>query len=331
MATVLVTGGAGYIGSVCCAQLIQSGHEVLVVDDLSTGYKEAIPAAVPFYQADIRDEREMRRILAEHPVDVVFHFAAKALIPESMSNPGLFFDENVAAGIRLLEELRRAKVHRIVFSSSAAVYGNPDKIPILEDDPKVPMNSYGETKLMFEQILAWYVRAYGWGVAALRYFNACGACGSLGERHEPETHIIPLLLQAAAGETEVFKIYGTDYPTPDGTCLRDYVHVLDIADAHIRTMSLLDSPGMYTFNIGTGCSYSVRQVMQTVESVTGKRIRSRAKERRQGDPPVLCASPEKLTRTLAWKPIHSDLINIVQTAWAYQQGVRGELSTRSLR
>jgi len=326
MASVLVTGGAGYIGSVCCAQLVQNGHEVLVVDDLSTGYKEAVPAAVPFYQADIRDQRKIRRILADHPVDVMFHFAAKALIPESMSNPGLFFDENVASGIRLLEELRRAKVRRVVFSSSAAVYGSPERIPVLEDDRKAPVNSYGETKLMFEQILAWYVRAYGWGVAALRYFNACGAWGSLGERHEPETHIIPLLLQSAAGENEVFRICGTDYPTPDGTCLRDYVHVLDIADAHIRTMSLLDSPGMYTFNIGSGSSYSVRQVMQTVESVTGKRIRSCATARRQGDPPVLCASAEKLTRTVGWNPIHSDLTNIVQTAWAYQQGVRGELS-----
>lgn len=319
MANILVTGGAGYIGSICCAQLRKSGYSPIVVDDLSTGFREAVPAEVPFYQADIRDQQRIRQILSENVVDVVFHFAAKALIPESMSNPGLFFGENVASGIFFLEELRRAKIRMFVFSSSAAVYGNPAVTPIPEAHPKEPVNSYGETKLMFERILAWYARAYGWGVAALRYFNACGAAGGLGERHDPETHIIPLLLQAAAGKTEVFRIYGTDYPTPDGTCLRDYVHVLDIADAHIKAMRVVEEPGMEAFNIGTGKSHSVREIIQVAERVTGKVIPVTGTTKRPGDPAVLCASPEKLRRTLGWEPRHSDLTNIVRTAWEFQQ------------
>jgi UDP-glucose 4-epimerase len=326
MANVLVTGGAGYIGSICCDQLIKRGHFVIVVDDLSTGFKEAVPIGVPFYKSHIRDQQAIREILRQHAIDVVFHFAAKALIPESVSNPGLFFDENVASGILLLEQLRWAKIRKFVFSSSAAVYGNPETVPIVESHGKDPVNAYGETKLMFERLLAWYARAYGWGVAALRYFNACGASGALGERHDPETHIIPLLLQAAVGEIEVFKIFGTDYPTPDGTCLRDYVHVLDIADAHIRTMQSLDTPGMEVFNIGTGESHSVKEIVQVTERVTGRRIPVRATNRRPGDPAVLCASPEKLQRNFQWEPKHSDLSNIVRTAWDFQQSAKSQLS-----
>jgi UDP-glucose 4-epimerase len=327
MANILITGGAGYIGSICCAQLIESGHSPIVVDDLSTGFKEAVPAGASFYEADIRDQQRVRQILDENAIDVVFHFAAKALIPESMSNPGFFFEENVASGILFLEELRRASIRRIVFSSSAAVYGNPETTPILEDHRKEPVNSYGETKLMFERILAWYARAYGWGVAALRYFNACGSSGGIGERHDPETHIIPLLLQAAAGEIEAFNIFGSDYATPDGTCLRDYVHVLDIADAHIRTMQLLEKPGMECFNIGTGKSHSVMEILQVAERVTGKPIPVRVSSRRAGDPAILCASPEKLRRTLKWEPGHSDLVNIVRTAWEFQQSLKTQIST----
>ena len=299
---------------------------MIVVDDLSTGFKEAVPIGVPFYKAHIRDQQAIREILRQHAIDVVFHFAAKALIPESVSNPGLFFDENVASGILLLEQLRWAKIRKFVFSSSAAVYGNPETVPIVESHGKDPVNAYGETKLMFERLLAWYARAYGWGVAALRYFNACGASGALGERHDPETHIIPLLLQAAVGEIEVFKIFGTDYPTPDGTCLRDYVHVLDIADAHIRTMQSLDTPGMEVFNIGTGESHSVKEIVQVTERVTGRRIPVRATNRRPGDPAVLCASPEKLQRNFQWEPKHSDLSNIVRTAWDFQQSAKSQLS-----
>ena len=217
-------------------KLLAQGHSVVVVDNLSTGFADAVPHGATLYRIDIAHRERIRELLSREPVEAVFHFAAKAVIPESMSNPGVFFDANVAAGIALLEEIRRAGIRKFVFSSSAAVYGQPESMPITENHPKNPLNSYGETKLMFERVLSWYGRAYGWGVAALRYFNACGAWDDFGERHEPETHIIPLLLQAISGESTAFNIFGEDFSTPDGTCLRDYVHVLDIADAHIRTL-----------------------------------------------------------------------------------------------
>jgi UDP-glucose 4-epimerase len=323
MADVLVTGGAGYIGSICVAQLIAEKHSVIVVDNLSTGALESLPSNVQFYKADIGDRSTVRQILSRCQVEIVFHFAAKALIPESVSNPGLFFDSNVASGISLLEELRRANVHKFIFSSSAAVYGNPESVPVAEDDRKEPLTSYGESKLMFERILDWYSRAYGWGVAAMRYFNASGAWGDLGEKHDPETHLIPRLLQAASGDIEAFEIFGTDYDTPDGTCLRDYVHVLDIADAHIRTMPLLESPGMMAFNIGTGKSHSIREVLETAERICGRRISIVSRARRKGDPAVLCASPEKLIQKVNWRPEHSDLNNIVQSAWNFHRKSRG--------
>jgi UDP-glucose 4-epimerase len=322
MKNILVTGGAGYIGSVCSAQLVARGYSVVVLDDLSTGFPDAVPAGAILHRVDIGDRLKLRRVLADHPVDVVFHFAAKALIAESVTNPGIFFDSNVASGIVLLEELRRAHVRKFVFSSSAAVYGNCESKPISEDHPKAPITSYGESKLMLEQILAWYARAYGWGIAAMRYFNAGGASAGIGERHDPETHLIPRLFQAASGDLPVFEIFGVDYPTPDGSCLRDYVHVLDIADAHIRTMPLLDKPGMTPFNIGTGTSHSVKQVVKAAEEVCGRLIPTRLRGRRPGDPAVLCASPERLFRTLAWKPEHSDLTNIVRTAWKFHQSSR---------
>ena len=322
MSNILVTGGAGYIGSVCCRRLLDDGHSVTVVDDLSTGFLEAVQPGVTFYEADIGDREVIRQILSHNMIDTVFHFAAKALIPESVSNPGLFFDANVAAGVIFLEELRRAHVCKFIFSSSAAVYGNPESVPILEDHPKAPITSYGATKLMFEQVLDWYARAYGWGVAALRYFNACGAISDIGERHDPETHLIPRLLQAAAGDLKAFEIYGTDYPTPDGTCLRDYVHVADIADAHIRTLQMVESPGFTVFNIGTGRSHSILQVLEAAQAVCGHSIPKVVKDRRPGDPAVLCASPDKLKRMLGWRPVHSDLKHIVQSAWKFYKAFR---------
>jgi UDP-glucose 4-epimerase len=317
MKNILVTGGAGYIGSVCCAQLLARGYSVVVVDDLSTGFADAVPQGALFHQADIGDRPKIRRLLSDHPIDAAFHFAAKALIPESVTDPGIFFDTNVASGIILLEELRRAEVRKFVFSSSAAVYGACASAPISEDHAKAPITSYGESKLMFEQILAWYARAYGWGIAAMRYFNAGGASGKLGERHVPETHLIPRLFQVALGDLPVFEIFGTDYATSDGSCVRDYVHVLDIAEAHIRTMSLLDKPGMTSFNIGTGSCHSVQQVLWAAERVCGQRIPTVLRDRRAGDPAVLCASPKKLMGMLGWKPEHSELANIVQTAWDF--------------
>jgi len=315
MAKILVTGGAGYVGSVCCSRLLERGHKVTVVDDLSTGHARAVPPGAVLKCVDIGDRGAMGDVLGEEDFDAVFHFAAKALIAESVSNPGTFFDSNVASGISLLEVVRAAGITKFVFSSSAAVYGNPHAVPIDEDHPKHPVNSYGESKLILERVLRWYAAAYGWTVIAFRYFNASGATDTIGENHQPETHIIPLLLQTATGEREFFDIYGEDYPTPDGTCLRDYVHVLDIADAHLLSLQIPQAPGMWAYNIGTGRSHSVREVVHVVEEVVGKRLRTRNSPRRPGDPAVLCASPRKLTNELGWQPRTSDLYKIVESAW----------------
>lgn len=319
MANVLVTGGAGYVGSVCCAELLRAGHAVTIVDDLSTGWRDAVPAGAAFLQLDIGNQSAMQSLVSNIRFDAVFHFAAKALIPESVSNPGVFFQQNVAAGITMLEVLRGAGVRNFVFSSAAAVYGEVETVFVDENASKKPLNSYGETKLMFEQILRWYASAYGWSVFAFRYFSAAGATPQLGERHEPETHIIPLLLQVAAGEREYFNIYGDDYSTPDGTCLRDYVHVLDIASAHIHALQKLNDPGMRVYNIGLGTSYSVREVCKTTAEVTGRPIPLRVSARREGDPAVLCASPRRIIRDLGWKPEHSSLHEIIESAWQWKQ------------
>ncbi|MGZ4844270.1 MAG: UDP-glucose 4-epimerase GalE [Candidatus Angelobacter sp.] len=319
MANVLVTGGAGYVGSVCCAELLRQGHSVTIVDDLSTGYREAVPPGAAFFQVDIGNQSAMQSLVSHIHFDAVFHFAAKALIPESVSNPGMFFQHNVASGIVMLEVLREAGIKNFVFSSSAAVYGTPARVPIDEDDPRQPVNSYGETKLMFERILDWYSRAYGWSVTALRYFNASGATAELGERHDPETHIIPLLLQTATGERKIFNIYGDEYDTPDGTCLRDYVHVLDIASAHICALQNLNNPGMRAYNIGLGRSYSVREVCNSAAEVTGQAIPLRVSARREGDPAVLCASPKRIMHELGWNPEHSSLQEIIESAWQWKR------------
>jgi UDP-glucose 4-epimerase len=316
---ILVTGGAGFVGSICCSRLLLEGHEVVVVDDLSTGHARAVPEGAEFWPIDIGDREAVADLLSAHKFDAAFHFAAKALIPESVSNPGVFFDRNVASGIALLEALRTAGVRKFIFSSSAAVYGSPNTLPIQEDDPKNPVNSYGETKLVFERVLRWYASAYDWTVFAFRYFNACGADGDIGEDHRPETHIIPLLLQTAAGERPYFEIYGHDYPTPDGTCLRDYVHVLDIADAHLLALSAPHKKGMTAYNIGTGASHSVLEVCRMVEEVAGRRLSLHNAPRRPGDPAVLRASPAKLQQELGWKPRFSELTEIVSTAWEWKR------------
>jgi len=319
MANVLVTGGAGYVGSVCCAELLRLGHSVTIVDDLSTGHRDAVPSGAAFFQVDIGNQSAMQSLVSHIRFDAVFHFAAKALVPESVKNPGIFFQQNVASGITMLEVLRAAGIKNFVFSSSAAVYGTPERAPIEEDDSKNPVNSYGETKLMFERALEWYARAYGWSVTALRYFNAAGATGELGERHQPETHIIPLLLQAAAGERKVFNIYGDEYDTPDGTCLRDYVHVLDIAAAHICALQRLNIAGLRAYNIGLGQSYSVREVCTAAAEITGRPIALRVSARREGDPDVLCASPERIMNELDWRPQHSSLREIIGSAWQWKR------------
>jgi UDP-glucose 4-epimerase len=319
MARVLVTGGAGYVGSVCSRQLVEQGHEVVIIDDLSTGHAEAVPQNATFHRLSYGDRNGVAQVLRQHSIDAVFHFAAKALIPESVSNPGTFFDVNVGLGISFLETLRSFGIKRFVFSSSAAVYGNPRFVPIDENQPKDPVNSYGETKLMFERVLRWYAAAYDWTIAAFRYFNASGATAYAGENHHPETHIIPLLLEAATGERPHFEIYGDDYHTPDGTCVRDYIHVSDIAAAHLLALETLDHTGMETYNIGTGQGYSVREVIREVEEVTGSKIPVLVASRRPGDPAVLCASPKKLMAELNWRPRSSDLKNIVRSAWEWKR------------
>jgi UDP-glucose 4-epimerase len=316
MANVLVTGGAGYVGSVCSRQLLDQGHSVVVVDDLSTGRRSDVPNNVRFVRCDIGDRVALSNLLQEYCFEAVFHFAAKALIPESVVNPGVFFDSNVGSGIAMLEVLRTAGLRKFVFSSSAAVYGSPSVIPIAEEHPKNPVNAYGESKLMFENVLQWYAKSYNWSIVAFRYFNACGSDGLSGENHNPETHLIPLLLQTAAGERPFFEIYGDDYPTPDGTCLRDFVHVSDIAQAHVRALEMLGGPGFHVYNVGTGSSYSIKDICRAVESITGKKLTIRVGARRLGDPPILCASPAKIKQELGWRPERSSILEIIESAWA---------------
>lgn len=331
MANILLTGGAGYVGSVCCAELVHGGHAVTVLDDLSTGFVEAVPADAKFVQMDYGDRKALKPLLSQGHFDVVFHFAAKALVADSIKNPGLYLKENVASSIVMLEVLREANIRNFVFSSSAAVYGMQSSTPIEEDSPKQPINGYGLSKLMLEQALECYAKSYGWSVTVFRYFNAAGAMEESGERHDPETHVIPLLLQVATGERGAFDIFGDDYGTSDGTCLRDYVHVLDIAKAHIAALGHVGIPGMRVYNIGTGHACSVRQLCAVAEKVTGKRIPVRICGRRPGDPPILCASNRRITQELHWEAEHSSLDEILNSAWRWKQKQAGPAQATVIR
>ncbi|HET9887827.1 MAG TPA: UDP-glucose 4-epimerase GalE [bacterium] len=311
---VLVTGGAGYIGSVVAERLIREGHATTVLDNLERGHRDAVPAQATFIEADLRDGVGLRRALDGMHFDFVVHLAAASLVGESMENPGKYFGNNLGGGVHLLDAAVTAGARGFVFSSSAATYGDPESIPIREDAPTIPTNAYGESKLLFERILAWYSRLKNLRYASLRYFNAAGATEERGEDHEPETHLIPRVLEAAREETEV-EIFGEDYPTPDGTCIRDYIHIVDLAEAHLKAMHALDRGIEGIFNLGNGSGYSVKEVISVAEQVTGKKIRTRIAPRRPGDPPALVASSEKARTVLGWNPTRGDLREIIASAW----------------
>jgi UDP-glucose 4-epimerase len=320
MRRILVTGGAGYIGSHTVHLLIQKGHHVSIVDDLSRGHLHNV-AGKDFYELNLNDTTRLTKVLVDGNFDAVIHFAAYIAVGESTKEPELYFTNNVSGSISLFTAMKRAGIKRLVFSSTAAVYGTPSHVPITEDFPFAPVSPYGETKVMVEKILGWLDEFRGLRSVALRYFNACGAepGTGLGEEHEPETHLIPLVLRAVKTGQPV-TIFGTDYPTPDGTCIRDYIHVSDLAQAHITSLDhLLADGNSNQFNVGTGIGRSVREVIRAVEEVTGKKVPFVVGPRREGDPAELVANSDKLQRTLAWAPKYIDLRDIVATAWQFDQ------------
>lgn len=316
---ILVTGGAGYIGSVVVEQLLGDGHEVTVYDNLSKGHRESVAARVEFVHAELLDTETVRTTLLQRKIQAVIHMAADSLVGESVEKPHKYYQNNVIAGLVMLEAMRKAGVSRLVFSSTAAVYGEPVKQPIEENDPTGPTNTYGETKLAFERALHWYSQAYNFRYVALRYFNAAGATEQCGEYHDPETHLIPIVLQVAAGTRDYVEIYGEDYPTPDGSCVRDYIHVVDLARAHILALNILDQKSA-VYNLGCGGEgYSVREVIEIAREVTGREILVKAGPRRPGDPAVLIASSDQIKKDLGWSPRFGDLRLIIESAWTLIQ------------
>ena len=319
---LLVLGGAGYIGSHTALELIKKGLEVIVVDNLVTGYEKAIPDKAVFYQGDIRNLEFLDNLFKTEKIDAVIHFAAYSLVGESVTNPLKYYDNNLYGTKVLLEAMIKNNVNKIVFSSTAATYGEPENIPILESDRTCPTNPYGETKLAMEKMFHWASKAHGLSYVSLRYFNACGAdaTGQIGEAHNPESHLIPLVLQVPNGKRESVSIYGTDYDTPDGTCIRDYIHVTDLAEAHILAVEYLANGGQSDiFNLGNGVGYSVREVIDTARSVTGHPIPAIEVPRRAGDPARLVASGEKAKRVLGWEPKIKKLDEIIASAWKWHQ------------
>ena len=314
---VLVTGGAGYIGSVVTEELLNDGHKAVVYDSLYKGHREAIDTRAKFVAADLMDSAALRGALKENQIEAVIHMAADSLVGESVEQPAKYYRNNVVAGLNLLNAMRDCAVRKLVFSSSAATYGEPAKQPIEETDPTNPTNPYGESKLAFERALGWYEHAYGMRYASLRYFNAAGATEQFGEWHDTETHLIPLVLHAAAGMRPDIQIYGDDYPTRDGTCVRDYIHVVDLARAHILALGILDERSA-VYNLGCGGEgYSVQEVIDCARDVTGREISARIVARRAGDPSVLIASSEKIKRELGWQPEFQDLRKIVESSWKW--------------
>lgn len=313
---VLVTGGAGYIGSVVVEQLIKHGHEAVVYDNLSKGHVAAVAPEAAFVRADLMDRGALIRALDQHKIEAVIHMAASSLVGESVENPHLYFTNNVGAGLALLDAMLTVGVKKIVFSSTAAVYGSPETMPITEDAPQSPTNPYGESKLAFEKMLRWYDAACQLRYASLRYFNAAGASERFGEDHDPETHLIPNVLRVAAAQSGHVDIFGENYNTPDGTCVRDYIHVIDLADAHVLALGAIEKRSEI-YNLGYGSGYSVAEVVEMARQVTKRWISTEAAPRRAGDPPVLIASSDKIMRDLGWNPRHSELDRIIESAWRW--------------
>jgi len=316
---ILVTGAAGYIGSICSEVLLARGMKVIALDSFLEGHRTAVPAGATLCKADLGNRAEIESVFSQHKIDAVMHFAAEALVAKSVREPSVFYATNVAGGVNLLDAVTRHGVRKFIFSSTAATYGEPETVPIPEDHRKAPINPYGKSKLVFEGILADYKAYTGLSYACLRYFNAAGASKERGEHHRVETHLIPRVLDAAAGELPYVDVFGTDYPTPDGTCVRDYIHVLDIADAHVRALEELDRVSGEAFNVGNSRGFSILEVIDTAERITGRKIPRKVGPRRPGDPAVLVASSEKLKRTLGWEASHSSLEEIIQSAWDWKQ------------
>ena len=317
---ILVLGGAGYIGSHTVYELIDAGREVVVADNLQTGFRAAVHPKAKFYQLDIRDRAALDTLFQAENIEGVIHFAASSQVGESMSDPLKYYDNNLHGTMVLLQSMVSHGVNKIVFSSTAATYGEPERVPILETDRTDPTNCYGETKLSMEHMMRWVSQAHGLKYVALRYFNACGAhpSGAIGEAHNPETHLIPLILQVPNGQREKISIFGDDYPTKDGTCIRDYIHVTDLAQAHILALDyLLNGGDNNVFNLGNGVGFTVKEVIDVARAVTGHPIPAQVSPRRAGDPAQLIASSEKAINVLGWKPQYNDLNTIIATAWKW--------------
>lgn len=320
--SILVCGGAGYIGSHTVYKLIEQGKDVVIIDNLQSGHMEAVHPKAKFYKGDIRDSEILDKIFTENTVESIVHFAANSLVGESMEKPLLYFNNNVYGMQILLESMVKHNIKNIVFSSTAAVYGEPKRIPILEDDETNPTNTYGETKLTMEKMMKWCNKAYGINYVALRYFNVAGSLGdgTIGEDHNPETHLIPLILQVPLKKREFISVYGTDYPTPDGTCIRDYIHVLDLADAHIKAVEYLEAGnGCNVFNLGNGVGFSVKEMIDAAKEATNEDIKVVLGDRRAGDPAQLIASSEKANKLLGWTPKYTDVKDIIKDAWVFHQ------------
>lgn len=312
MKKILVTGGAGYIGSICVEELLDAGYEVAVFDNLSEGHRSAVDSRALFFQGDLADRDVIRRAINEFQPGGVMHFAANALVGESMTNPSKYFRNNVSCGINLLDAIVESDARQFVFSSTCATFGIPERMPIDETLPQRPINPYGESKLLFEKILRWYHEIHGLNFTALRYFNAAGAGRQFGEDHRIETHLIPNVLKVALGQKEAVEILGTDYETPDGTCIRDYIHIKDLAAAHMLAMK---APGANFYNLGTGGGTSVKEIIDVCREITGRDIRALERPRRPGDPPRLIAASDKIRAELGWTPKFQDIRQIVRSAW----------------